>query len=91
MIKVHDLTPAAFRYNQRDLQYCTMISDYCQVGGINFLFDESSYLCEVELPITLDETMKSNLLDYIDWDYLAKNASKKIVLTHRIIYNLEEF
>ena len=91
MIKIHNLTPDIFRHNERETQKYTMISDYCQVGGISFLFDETSYLCEVELPITLDETLKSNLFDYIDWDYLAKNPSKKIVLTHRIIYNLEDF
>lgn len=91
MIKIHDLTPDTFRHNERESQKFTMISDYCKVSGIDFLFDESSYLCEVELPITLDETIKSNLLDYIDWDYLANNASKKIVITHRIIYNLEDY
>ena len=88
MIKIHNLTPDIFRHNERETQKYTMISDYCQVGGISFLFDETSYLCEVELPITLDETLKSNLFDYIDWDYLAKNPSKKIVLKIIIINSI---
>ena len=69
-----------------------MISDYCQIGGIDFMFDEDSYLCEVELPLTLNDSLKTlDLLECIDWDYLTKNVSKKILLTHRIIYNLEDY
>ena len=95
MIRVHDLTPDIFyQRNLLSTQKATMISDYCQVSGIDFAFDEDSYLCEVELPKMWNKTIKNlelNLLDYIDWNYLSKNPSKKLILTHRIIYNLQDY
>lgn len=95
MLKIHNLTPDIFHQNNYYLltnQKSTMISDYCQMGGIDFMFDEESYLCEVELPLSWNDTLKNiDILEHIDWSYLAKNPSKKIVLTHRIIYNLRDY
>ena len=96
MLKIHDLTPDFFiDKNLLSNQKSTMISDYSYVSGVNFAFDEDSYLCEVELPKspgdTVIKSLELNLLDYIDWSYLVKNPSKKLILTHRIIYNLEDY
>ena len=58
------------------------------------MFDEDSNLCEVELPKqeTFEGwTRNSDLLYQIDWNYLSKHTSKKLIITHRIIYNLPNY
>lgn len=93
MLKIHNLTPDSFhnKYLLTD-QRSTMISDYCLISGINFEFDEDSYLCEVELPKNaLHVTEGSDILEAIDWEFFYKNSSKKLIITHRIIYNLEDY
>tara|TARA_Y100001972_G_scaffold34446_2_gene42749 strand:+ start:5907 stop:7160 length:1254 start_codon:yes stop_codon:yes gene_type:complete len=89
MIKIHNLTPNTF-HHRYFLTQCesTTLSDYCWLLGIPFSFDEDSYLCEVELPKGYDN--KLNFKD-IDWSFLAKNKSKKLILTHRIIYSLSDY
>ncbi len=93
MLKIHNLTPDSFHHkflltNQKS----TLISDYCHVCGIDFTFDEDSYLCEVELPKDSTEFSEgSSLLEDIDWKFLASNSSKKLIITHRIIYNLKDY
>jgi len=93
VLKVHNLTPESFhRNNYFTNANSTMFSDYCQISGISFSFDEDSYLCEVELPRDQrDFDEGSNILDLIDWNLLVKHTSKKLVITHRIIYNLSEY
>lgn len=89
MIKVHDLTPDYFHYHYSlNEGKATLISDYCWMLGIPFSFDEDSYLCEVELS---QDSEDPNQLHSIDWDYLHKNTSKKLIITHRHILRLDLF
>jgi len=89
VLKIHNLTPDSFHKKYLVTQKkATTLSDYCWSLGLPFSFDEDSYLCEIELPKGAD--IKLNLQE-IDWSFLSKNKSKKLILTHRIIYSLSEF
>ena len=92
MLKVHNLTPDHFfRHYKLSSNKATLISDFCWKLGIAFSFDEESNLCEVELPNDDKVNMSCNILYDIDWDYLKKNTNKKLIITHRIIYNLDYY
>lgn len=95
MLKIHNLTPDNFHSKYRlSNQRATLFSDYCHILNVPFMFDEDSNLCEVELPKqeTFEGwTRNSDLLYQIDWNYLSKHTSKKLIITHRIIYNLPNY
>lgn len=88
MLKIHNLTPDSF-HNKYFLTQdkATTLSDYSWLLNIPFSFDEDSYLCEVELP----KGWHKPDLKAIDWEYLSKNKSKKLILTHRVIYSLPNY
>lgn len=89
MLKIHNLTPSSFHTHFQVTQSpATTLSDYSWALGLPFSFDESSYLCEVEFPKGSDIQLDLSL---IDWVYLSKNKSKKLILTHRIIYPLDRY
>jgi hypothetical protein len=92
VLKIHNLTPDHFhlKYKLSDNK-ATLVSDFCWRLNIAFSFDESSDLCEVELPNDEAVDMSPNILYSIDWSYLQKHTNKRLIITHRIIYTLDNY
>ena len=87
MLRVHNLTPDSWLgKNYWAVEgRVSMIGDFTWFYDIPFEYDETSNLCEFECrfysPLSED-------FAHIDWNYLKKNKSKKLIITHRVIKNL---
>ena len=89
MLKVHNLTPDGWLgKNYWTVEgRVTMIGDFTWFYDIPFNYDESANLCEFECHFF---NSLSDDFANIDWDYLKKNKSKKLIITHRIFKNLTQ-
>ena len=87
MLKVHNLTPDGWLgKNYWTVEgRVTMIGDFTYFYDIPFKYDDSANLCEFECHFY---NSLSDDFANIDWDYLKKNKSKKLIITHRTFKNL---
>ena len=87
MLEVHNLTPdnwfAKGYWVSKDR--VTMIGDFALFYDVPFKYSETANLCEFECGYY---NSLSNDFANIDWDYLKKNKSKKLIITHRVMKNL---
>lgn len=87
MIEVHNITPKNW-FNKPywiAKDRFTMIGDFTWFYDIPFRYDETADLCEFECNYY---NSLSNDFENIDWEFLKKNKSKKLIITHRIFKNL---
>jgi len=83
MLEVHNLTPDNWFSKPFWVleDRVTMIGDFTWFYDIPFRYDETSNLCEFECYYY---TSLSEDFANIDWQFLKKNKSKKLIITHRV-------
>lgn len=87
MIEIHNLTPKNWFAKPFWVveDRVTMLGDFAWFYDVPFRYDETANLCEFEC--NYYNSLSDDFAN-IDWNYLKKNKSKKLIITHRIFKNL---